>query len=232
MPADAADYCEGLVRAHDEDRWLSLRYAPARLRPALAAIYALHLELERIPRLVREAAAGAIRLQWWSDSLRDLALRGARPTQPVLQALAAAGLDASRLAGIEEAIAARAMILEAPRFSTLESFSDWCAKTENWLVAAALGALAPEASAKVKDAFAAATAFALARHGPGRAPQFAAAAAAQALALHQRSSRARFPEWAAPALAHFALTPAYARGQNGAMFRRLRIFTAIVAGRF
>lgn len=53
----------------DEDRWLSSRYAPAKKRRALIALYALHHELARVQTVVSEPTLGAIRFQWWRETL-------------------------------------------------------------------------------------------------------------------------------------------------------------------
>jgi phytoene synthase len=234
MPGSADDYCEAIVRAHDEDRWLSLRYAPAAARGALSAIYALHLELQRIPRLVREPAIGAIRLKWWSDSVGEMAQGAAPREQPVLEALGQAGLSASTFAGIEAAIEARARLLEAPQFAATGSFTRWCAMTEIWIAEAALRTLAPAPDAKIAGVDHAATAYALARLHPLLAPHLASEIRIEALGLHDAARKAlrRFDTWAAPALAHFSLTPAYVRRvRPSRTISQLRIFRAVVTGR-
>jgi phytoene synthase len=66
---DAFAHCEGLVRAADKDRFLTTLFAPAEHRNALLALYAFNLEIARVREVAREALAGEIRLQWWSDAL-------------------------------------------------------------------------------------------------------------------------------------------------------------------
>jgi phytoene synthase len=62
-----------IVRAEardlDHDRYLAALLAPAPTRDALLTIAAFHGEIARIPTSVREPAMGAIRLQWWRDTL-------------------------------------------------------------------------------------------------------------------------------------------------------------------
>lgn len=60
------------VRAGDEDRWMSSRYAPRRQRRALIALYAFAFELARVRLVVTEAPLGAIRFQWWRDALDEI----------------------------------------------------------------------------------------------------------------------------------------------------------------
>jgi 15-cis-phytoene synthase len=81
---DAFAHCEGLVRAADKDRFLTTLFAPAEHRNALLALYAFNLEIARVREVAREALAGEIRLQWWSD-----ALEGRGEGHPVAAALLA-----------------------------------------------------------------------------------------------------------------------------------------------
>lgn len=57
------------ARDLDHDRYLAALLAPAQARDALMTIAAFHGEIARIPTSVREPAMGAIRLQWWRDTL-------------------------------------------------------------------------------------------------------------------------------------------------------------------
>lgn len=80
-------------------------YAPAPVRPALFALFALDLELANIVATTTEPMIGEIRLAWWRDAL--VALDTAPPpAQPLLQALAAhalpRGITGADLAGLED----------------------------------------------------------------------------------------------------------------------------------
>jgi phytoene synthase len=59
----------GEARDLDHDRYLAALLAPAPARDALMTVAAFHGEIARIPTNVREPAMGAIRLQWWRDTL-------------------------------------------------------------------------------------------------------------------------------------------------------------------
>jgi phytoene synthase len=85
---DAFAHCEGLVRAADRDRFLTILFAPAEHRRALAALYAFNLEIARVREVVHQPAAGEIRLQWWGDVL-DGAGWGETAAHPVAAALLA-----------------------------------------------------------------------------------------------------------------------------------------------
>ena len=77
MSAAALEACAMAVRRADPDRYFSALFAPARVRPALFALYALNHELARIGETVREPMMGHIRLQWWRE-----AIEGSRRGQP------------------------------------------------------------------------------------------------------------------------------------------------------
>ena len=57
------------ARDLDHDRYLAALLAPAPARDAPNDVAAFHGEIARIPTSVREPTMGAIRLQWWRDTL-------------------------------------------------------------------------------------------------------------------------------------------------------------------
>jgi 15-cis-phytoene synthase len=65
----AADFCTGLVRAHDFARYASTLFVPVAQRRALLAIYAFNVEISRVREQVSQPLPGEIRLQWWTDML-------------------------------------------------------------------------------------------------------------------------------------------------------------------
>lgn len=77
------------LRRTDSDRFLSALFAPVELRPHLFALYALDQELKRIPGLVSEPMLGAIRFQWWRDTIGSI-YQGEHPGHELVPALAAA----------------------------------------------------------------------------------------------------------------------------------------------
>jgi phytoene synthase len=72
--ASAAEFDDRLKRT-DENRWLATRYAPPEARELLVAIYLLHQELSRALH-TKEAMLGKIRLQWWRETLEQVAGKG------------------------------------------------------------------------------------------------------------------------------------------------------------
>ncbi|WP_425418233.1 phytoene/squalene synthase family protein [Oricola indica] len=87
--AEHFDHCLGLLREGDSERYLTVLFAPAEKRPALAALFAFDLEISRIRDLVSEPMPGEIRLQWWRD-----AVSGERDGEARQHPVGAAMLDA------------------------------------------------------------------------------------------------------------------------------------------
>jgi len=62
-----------LVRQHDRDRFTTAMFAPEQSRESLFALYAFNYELARVHESVREPMMGRVRLQWWRDTLAEIA---------------------------------------------------------------------------------------------------------------------------------------------------------------
>lgn len=92
--------CAKYVREHDNDRFLSVLFAPADYREDLFALYAFNLELSKIRETVSEPLIGRMRLQFWRDAVPQM-LEGKPPSHYVAETLAGAvkmhGLSASHL---------------------------------------------------------------------------------------------------------------------------------------
>ncbi len=113
-----------LVRRVDEDRWLATRFAPADVRAKLIALYAAYYEIANTTEVVREAALGDIRLEWWRAGVEGIANGEPPRTHPALAALKDSGAP---LGALPQIIAARARDLDPEPFATwaeLESYVD------------------------------------------------------------------------------------------------------------
>jgi NADH dehydrogenase [ubiquinone] 1 alpha subcomplex assembly factor 6 len=88
-PMERQDSCAALVRRYDPDRYFAVLLARADRRDSLFALHAFELELARIPDRVSEPMLGAIRLQWWRESLDGIAAGHPRRHE-IVQPLAAA----------------------------------------------------------------------------------------------------------------------------------------------
>lgn len=102
---NSLDIVSGQLRERDRDRYLSVLYAPAELRPALMALHGLDLELASVVAGTSEPMIGEIRLAWWREALAGLD-GGTVPAQPLLEVLAAEalplGLTGAALSALED----------------------------------------------------------------------------------------------------------------------------------
>ncbi len=91
------------------DRELALLHSPAKVRAALAALWALDAAMGDVVARSSEPALGAIKLAWWRERLEALD-HSPPPAEPRLQdaaeQLLARGVSGARLAGIEAGWAA------------------------------------------------------------------------------------------------------------------------------
>jgi phytoene synthase len=71
-PADAYQWCETQIRAHDPDRYLAGVFAPQVKRASLFALYAFQHEIAKTAERVSEPILGAIRLEWWHETIDGL----------------------------------------------------------------------------------------------------------------------------------------------------------------
>lgn len=139
-PSDA-DYCREQVMRHDPDRFRTTLFAPAQDRDDLCALYAFNLEVARIRETVSEPALGAMRLQWWRETL-DAAYRGEARRHAVAAPLA----DLVRRRGLsrgnfERLLDARGRDMDDAGFESMAAMTAYAEDTAGTLLALALEAL-------------------------------------------------------------------------------------------
>lgn len=142
--ADPFHDCIEMVRAADPDRYLSALFAPAPLRPHLFALYAFNHELARVAENVREPMLGAIRLEWWRETLEQA--KAGRPRNHVVaQALAQTfAATALPLDLCENLIAARGFDSSPDVFPDFAALENYAAATSGTLMQMALRILSVE----------------------------------------------------------------------------------------
>ena len=114
------------VRQADPDRYFASLFAPAPHRPHLHALYAFNHEIAHVAESVREPMLGAIRLEWWRESVEGAA-KGNPRSHDVARGLSALFAETGlKPADLEAMIAARGFD------SSNEYFSDFAA-LENYL---------------------------------------------------------------------------------------------------
>jgi phytoene synthase len=122
------------VRAADPDRYFSALFAPASERPFLFVLYAFNAEVARIAETVREPMLGAIRLEWWRETV-EAAARGAPRNHDVARGLA--GLFAEKplaVRDLEAIIGARAFDSSADTFADMAALENYVDATSGALM--------------------------------------------------------------------------------------------------
>ena len=228
--ADAHDYCADFTRSHDEDYGLALGYAPPEDALRVSALYALQVEIRRIPGVVSEPPLGEIRLQWWRDALDEIAAGGAVRAHPVVEALKTSGAANARVrSGVERAMDAIAPLLYGERPATLDALEAYFRDSEGWLAAALTGKDDGEEAAR-----AAGGAYGLARFGRALSPGVDGVEARARKLM--RETRKSLPKGEAAPIArglYLSLTDGYAARAQGAPWpvaKRARLFWAMLTG--
>lgn len=120
------------VRAADRNAYLTILFAPEAVRPALFALRAYGLELDRIVARAREPLAAEVRLQWWRDAIRGEGFGEGGTAAPLVAALSEAratfGWPADTLAAMSEA---RIHDLYADPFETLDDFDGYAGEVHS-----------------------------------------------------------------------------------------------------
>ncbi|OYX45529.1 MAG: phytoene synthase [Rhodobacterales bacterium 32-67-9] len=80
--------CADLVAAGDPERFAATMAAPVATRAVLWPLYAANLEIARAPWASAEPVVAEMRLQWWINTIGELARGEVRPGHPVTEALA------------------------------------------------------------------------------------------------------------------------------------------------
>ncbi|KAF3354869.1 hypothetical protein VdG1_04525 [Verticillium dahliae VDG1] len=77
----ARQYCQRQLQHSDYDAHLIQRTLPAHVRDAYLALRTLNLELVRLPEVVTNPTIGAMRMQFWRESI-DKTFAGNPPAEP------------------------------------------------------------------------------------------------------------------------------------------------------
>lgn len=221
------------LRALDEDRWLSVQFAPDTARPALTALFLVYAEIERAPAMVKEPPVGEIRLQWWRDALAAAAAGEGPRGAPALDAARAARLfDRAPLAAFEPMIEARVRLLYEPCFETPAALADWMTATEGALARLAIRVADPGAVAPDEAVEAAAAAYGVVRRGPALlAHPDAPLDAIIAKAVAARPALRTLSDAARSAALYLALAAPYRRATApSGLARRAALVMALLSG--
>jgi phytoene synthase len=123
--AERAEAVRRIARKGDPDRALAVLFAPRAVRDDLFALYALNVELARIAEQVSEPELGAIRLQWWRETIAR-AREGETSGHPVADAFGAAlarrGLSRERVEALIDARSFDVATKIMPDMPSLEAY--------------------------------------------------------------------------------------------------------------
>lgn len=194
------------IQAVDEARWLSSRFARPVERDTLIVLYAFYYELARVRVAVSDQTLGNIRFQWWRDALAEMQ-RGDIRQHDVVLALADQvkqnRLDISHLRPLIDG-------LEAAFVDNQRSLEPEGALAR--LAALVLGVSLPQDDTMLQVA-----------------AEWAALRRSEA--VHAPQLRQRVVPALRPAVAHFRLRHAWARGKRpSALQKRASILLAMLAG--
>lgn len=137
------DPCADLVHDGDRERFAATMAAPVDARPKLWPLYAANLEIARAPWAASEPMVAEMRLQWWIDTIDELANGADRRGHPVTEALApllrADPALAALLSGIAEARRWDCWREPFPDRAAFDAYLDQTAGNLMWAAARALG---------------------------------------------------------------------------------------------
>lgn len=105
-------HCADYVRRHDRDRFLCALFAAPEKREDLFTLYAFNQEVSKTREMVTEIMLGHIRLQWWRDTLTEIAdgkVRKHEVVEPLAELVEKGKLTTFDL---EQVVAAREFDLE------------------------------------------------------------------------------------------------------------------------
>lgn len=125
---------ESTIRKSDEDRYYAALFAPADARAHLFTLYQLNHELARVAETVREPMMGAIRLQWWRETIE--AAREGKPRDHDLARALAQMFAVHDLPFdlFDEMIEAREMDAAEVTFADLKALEDYADQTSGNLM--------------------------------------------------------------------------------------------------
>ena len=141
MADDFSAYCKEQIRRFDRDRYLCALFAPAEAQDRLFALYAFNVEIARVREIVSEPVIGQMRLQWWRDTIAEMAAGKVR-AHPTAQALARALAERSvRPELFEQLLEGRELDLTDTPPASLSALEAYAENTSAALLRAALDRL-------------------------------------------------------------------------------------------
>lgn len=142
--------CAGLVQRGDPDRFMAAMASPIPVRHVLFPLYALNVEVARVPWVTSETMIAEIRLQWWRDALQEIA-KDSRPRHHEVVTPLAGWLTSGQAEKLDQMIAARRWDIYTDPFDDAAKFAEYIDQTSGNLMWIAAQALGPANEAVVRD---------------------------------------------------------------------------------
>ncbi|KIV87691.1 hypothetical protein PV11_03221 [Exophiala sideris] len=138
----AQAYCSNLVRNYDSPSYTLAHFVPPHVQPAYFAIRAFNIELARIPDVVSMPQIGAMRMQFWRETI-DRAFKLTPPEEPVAILLASYLTQGYKLnkTWFQRIITARDRKLTHPGFTNLSELESYAESTYSTLLYLTLSAI-------------------------------------------------------------------------------------------
>ncbi|PHH91998.1 hypothetical protein CDD83_9366 [Cordyceps sp. RAO-2017] len=143
----ARKYCLAQLHKSDYDAHLIRRFVPRPVQDAYAALRALNVELVRLPELVSNPTIGAMRFQFWAESI-DKTFAGRPPREPIcillhralceLEARAGSAAGQSARFWVSRLVRTRRRHMDDRPFATLQDLEAYAENTYSTLVYACL----------------------------------------------------------------------------------------------
>lgn len=142
--ADGHDYAMSVVRAADPDRYLSVLYTSPEKRESLFVLYAFNVEIAGIRDRISEPLPGAVRLQFWRDTLTAGTAEGGPLAAGLLAAIEAHHLPVQSFI---DYLDAREFDLYDDPMPSRNDLEGYCGETASALIQLASLILDPDAAA-------------------------------------------------------------------------------------
>ncbi|KIW33222.1 uncharacterized protein PV07_00089 [Cladophialophora immunda] len=138
----AQGYCSNLVRNYDSPSYTLAHFIQPHMLPAYFAIRAFNIELARIPDVVSMPQIGAMRMQFWRETI-DKTFKLAPPSEPVAILLASYLKQGNKLnkTWFHRIITARDRKLTHPGFTNMAELESYAESTYSTLLYLTLSAL-------------------------------------------------------------------------------------------
>ncbi|KIW36861.1 uncharacterized protein PV06_10976 [Exophiala oligosperma] len=138
----ASTYCQNLVRNYDSPSYTLAHFVPPHMLPAYFAIRAFNIELARIPDVVSMPQIGAMRMQFWRDTINKT-FELTPPMEPVAILLASYLNQGYKLnkSWFQRIISARDRKLTHPGFTSMTELESYAESTYSTLLYLSLSAL-------------------------------------------------------------------------------------------